>query len=109
GQARSPVVELAQFWSHAQAILIRDERLFDLVIPEYQQRWNDLLCVDPLQRRMEFCSSVLRERVADSFAAPSAGWQCARYHSPDVMVGASGADAIQRGEYFLVLGEMHMA
>ena len=33
----------------------------------------------------------------------------ARYHSPDVMIAASSIDAIERGEYVLVLGELHIA
>jgi Lantibiotic dehydratase, N terminus len=43
------------------------------------------------------------------FAAPRAGWSRARYHCPDLMIAAADAEAIRRGEYVFVLGEMHVA
>jgi hypothetical protein len=43
------------------------------------------------------------------FAAPRAGWQFARYQSPDVMIAAESPEAIRRGDYQLVIGELHVA
>jgi hypothetical protein len=45
--------------------------------------------------------------VRAAFDAPGPGWPRARYQSPDVMVAASSVDAIARGEYQFVLGELH--
>ncbi|MFD8555620.1 lantibiotic dehydratase, partial [Streptomyces fradiae] len=44
-------------------------------------------------------------------AAQGAGgaWTAARYVSPDVMVAATGAEAVERGDFQLVLGELHLA
>src|ERR1043166_2028258 len=42
------------------------------------------------------------------FTAPRAGWQLARYHSPDVMIAASDTGTINRGDYSFVLGEVHV-
>ncbi|MEV5721066.1 lantibiotic dehydratase [Amycolatopsis mediterranei] len=44
-----------------------------------------------------------------AFAAPGPGWPGAAVHSPDVMLAARGADAIEAGEHLWVLGEVHAA
>lgn len=59
-------------------------------------------------RRRVFATSALRPLVAAAFAAPRSGWSEARYCSPDVMIAATGVDAINRGEFQLVLGELHI-
>ena len=53
-------------------------------------------------------SQDLKASAEEVFAAPRAGWQLARYHSPDVMIAASDAEAINRGDYSFVLGEVHV-
>jgi hypothetical protein len=47
--------------------------------------------------------------VARAFDAPRAGWQMARYHSPDIMICADSVESIRKGDYSLVLGEVHTA
>lgn len=107
---RNQAVDLVRFWMHAQPLLMDNEkRLFNQIVPEYQQHWEEILELDTTQSRVEYCSDGLRERVQAKFAASRAGWQMARYHSPDVMIAASSIEAIQRGDYWLVLGEVHMA
>ncbi|MDQ3918032.1 MAG: lantibiotic dehydratase family protein, partial [Acidobacteriota bacterium] len=43
------------------------------------------------------------------FGGARAGWRLARYHSPDVMIAADGAEAVARGDFKLVLGEFHLS
>jgi len=52
---------------------------------------------------------VLRERVEALFDAPDVGWPGARHCCPDVLVAARDVDAIRRGDFELVLGELHLA
>src|SRR5205085_4189885 len=59
------------------------------------------------QRRVAYRSEELRPRVLAAFRAPRSGWQMGRYHSPDVMIAASSPEAIRRGDYLLVMGELH--
>jgi hypothetical protein len=47
--------------------------------------------------------------VEEAFDAPRPGWAIARHHSPDLMIAADSVEAIQRGEYLLVIGELHLA
>src|SRR5205085_5811261 len=60
------------------------------------------------QRHVHYDCEELRARVEAAFDAPRPGWKTALYHSPDVMIAARSVEAIRRGEYDLVLGEMHL-
>ncbi|WP_437573330.1 lantibiotic dehydratase [Sorangium sp. So ce887] len=77
------------------------------VVDELRARWARLLRVAPGERRVERRAAELERAVGDVFAAPHPGWPGARFHSPDVLLAARGLDAIRRGEYLLVLGEVH--
>ncbi|MCA2219346.1 lantibiotic dehydratase [Jidongwangia harbinensis] len=82
----------------------------DGVRDELTRRWTRALSVDPGSgRRLSFTSDEVAGRVRDAFAAPAPGWELARYHSPDVMIAAADPEAIRRGDYLFVLGEVHIA
>jgi hypothetical protein len=76
---------------------------------QYQSRWAALLgTADASVRRVEHRSEALREAVAREFDAPGAGWPTAQCHAPDLMIAAADTAAIERGEFLLVLGELHV-
>ncbi len=105
----SPVVNGVSFWRAIQPILYTDkERPHDKLVLEFQDRWSRVLSIPNGQSRAESSSEQLRPLVEEAFRAPGPGWRSALYHSPDVMVVASGIDAIRRGEYELVMGELHL-
>jgi hypothetical protein len=79
------------------------------VVALFQKHWAKLLDVAPGARRVQYGSEELRGRVEEAFAAPAVGWSHARYNSPDVMVAAPSLEAVGRGDYLLVLGELHAA
>jgi hypothetical protein len=81
--------------------------LVDEVVAELQRRWAEVLMLDHGQRRAERSVDQLRAAVADRFPALAPGWPSAVNHSPDIMVAASSVDAICRGDYQYVLGEIH--
>lgn len=79
-------------------------------VGELQRRWAAVLGpvtggAGPVHHRAE----DLRPRVREHFPAPHAGWNGARYVSPDVMIAATDAAAIQRGDFQVVLAEVHLA
>ena len=78
------------------------------VLSEFQKRWTEVLSVSADQRQISLSVEQLRPKVEKVFAAPRPGWSNARHHSPDVMIAASSAEAIRRGDYQLVLGEFHL-
>ncbi|HEY6248577.1 MAG TPA: lantibiotic dehydratase [Candidatus Angelobacter sp.] len=109
-QNNSPKVDLLQFWARIEALIFDPaQKLFNEVVPEFQNRWEAILRVDWDKHRMEYASAILKPMVKNLFAVPSAGWQFARYQSPDVMIAAPNVEAIRRGDYMFVLGEVHMA
>jgi hypothetical protein len=68
-------------------------------VPELQRRWNVLL--DGGDDR------TLAERAADAFADHHPAWPFAVYHSPDLQLAAADTDAIERGDFQVVLGDFH--
>lgn len=61
------------------------------------------------QRVLALTSDALEPLVRELFAAPHPGWPNARYHSPDLMLSARSLEALQRGDYQVVMGEIHFA
>jgi hypothetical protein len=80
------------------------------VLAEFQQRWQALLEIPagPVTRH-HVRSADLAGRAAALFPARPPAWSGAAQHSPDVMIAAASADALRRGDFALVLGELHVA
>jgi hypothetical protein len=75
---------------------------------ELRRRWHAILSPPAGARRVQYVSSDLRDGVAAAFGDASPGWTWARHVSPDLMIAADGLDAIERGEFVPVLGELHL-
>jgi len=88
--------------------LSEDTQLTDNVVAAFQKQWEEVLQLREGQTRVNFTSVELRSHVEEAFKAAKPGWMFARYHSPDIMIAATSAEAIERGDYQLVLGEFHM-
>jgi hypothetical protein len=103
----SKVVECMELWLRARPLLTKK---LDLGVTEkFQERWAQVLALPDGQRRVQYASEHLRPRVLSAFGAPKPDAPGALYHSPDVMIAATGPEAIRRGDFTLVLGEMHLA
>lgn len=108
----TPTVDAVTFWLAAQPLLFGTEgrRPIDKIPALLQERWSRVLSVPrDGRKRVEYTSEELRPKVLAAFGAPPASWKQAFYHSPDVMIVASNAEAIRRGDFLFVLGEMHLA
>lgn len=107
-RAGSSVVSFADFYYRAQRLLHgTKDRPVDGPTAELRRRWSTVLRIDEGASRQTFDSAALRAAVAEAFPARGPGWQLAKHHSPDVMICASSPEAIARGEYVAVLGEIH--
>jgi hypothetical protein len=102
-------VSLVDFWFRATRLLFGTERPVDAAAADFHERWSRVLRIDDGAHRTSYTSAQLDGVVHELFAAPGPGWPEARYHSPDIMIAARGVDAIRRGDYTLVLGEVHVA
>ncbi len=105
----SPTVEFAEFFPWVNAHLTEmSEALFGPTRAEFQAKWADILALPAGQRDVRRATADIAGQVADAFAAPGPGWSSARYHSPDIMLAATGIDAIARGDFQFVMGELHL-
>jgi hypothetical protein len=102
-------IEMTSFWLKVRQIFADPKHLlFPRLLPEFQQRWEQVLRISSDDRQIQYTSASLQGRVEELFSAPRPGWPHARFHSPDVMISAASADHIRRGEYQFVLGEIHL-
>lgn len=108
GRKGAPAVDFPTFWFAALPRL-RDPGLGLAVRRELQRRWAAVLAVAPDAKEVVYRSEEIAAAVEEAFAAPGPGWPGARYHTPDLMIDAPSAEAVGRGDYRLVLGELHVA
>lgn len=104
-------VPLAQIWYPAFDAFVGRDRPADPVIAEYLRRWVTVLGLDDGAgaRRLDLTSAELIDKVARAFPAARPGWASARIHSPDLHICATSPEAVERGEFTIVLGELHMS
>jgi hypothetical protein len=106
----SATVPAGPLWYLAQGPLFGDgDRPADTVTAEFVRRWAVVFGDHPGAERVELRSADLAALVAEQFPASRPGWSGARLHSPDLTVCASSVEALNRGEFSVVLGELHAA
>jgi len=103
-------LSLSTLWFEALSLLHGTSlATLDRIESDLRGRWAQILRYPLEKPRVAYDASVLRERVEATFGAPDVGWIGARHCSPDVMVAAADVEAIRRGDFELVLGELHLA
>jgi hypothetical protein len=99
----------ATFFSECMPVIIRSA---PVIVNELQrvlqQRWAAILRIPPDVREVRRDGAALRDEVREAFKAPHSGWAGGRYCSPDLMIAATGVDAINKGDFDIVLCEMHL-
>ncbi|MFJ6215459.1 lantibiotic dehydratase [Streptomyces sp. NPDC092296] len=103
-------VDLATFWFACMPVL-HGSAVAEVegIQEEFQRRWREILRLPEGATRVRLDRALLEDRVAEAFGAERAGWTAARYICPDLMIAAEGPEAVARGEFTLVLGELHLA
>ena len=78
-------------------------------VREFQATWGRILRGLP-DGAEQYAVRVedIRAEVLAAFECPGAPWLAARHHSPDLMLAAADAEAVRRGDFLVVLGEMHV-
>jgi Lantibiotic dehydratase, N terminus len=109
----SPLVPLTRFYGEALPLFRLGRSDGDLpaemgrAVDELGERWGQVLGLEEASGPVHCTYDELAPKVASAFACDAAGWPSARTHSPDLMVAAADVDAIRRGDFFVVLGELH--
>ena len=78
-------------------------------VAELQRRWAQVLGPLSSSGRHQVSVDVIAAKVAECFPARPAAWSGARQHSPDIMIAAASPADVARGDFLLVLGEIHLA
>jgi hypothetical protein len=105
-------VPLSDLWFLAQAVVFGADPPGAAVTADFLARWAKVLGLADAAddaRELRFGAAELTERVAEAFTATEPGWAGARIHSPDVHLCAPDEAALLRGDFTVVLGELHVA
>ncbi len=78
-------------------------------VAELQRRWEQVLGPPSSARRHQVSAEAISARAAECFPGRPAAWSGARQHSPDIMIAAASPGEVERGNFLLVLGEIHLA
>ncbi|NMO32347.1 lantibiotic dehydratase [Streptomyces sp. GMY01] len=103
-------VDLASFWFASMPVLHGDAAVEAAALQhEFWRRWSAILRLREREGNVAVAAADIAGAVRVAFGKRPAGWTAARYLSPDVMLAADGPQAVERGEFELVLGELHVA
>ncbi|WP_229402070.1 lantibiotic dehydratase [Micromonospora okii] len=105
-------VRLADMWSLAQGLILAPDGPVAVASAGFTARWAELFglaAVPAGQAELRLASADLAPRAEALFPADAPGWPTARVHSPDVQVAAASVEALNAGDFQLVLGELHPA
>jgi len=83
--------------------------IFDDTRSEVQNKWAEILGWHEATGPIDVHSRDIEDRVAAAFGGNGETWPAAKYQSIDVMIAARNAEAVIRGDYTVVLGELHCA
>ena len=78
-------------------------------VQEFQARWRRVLSWPDGACQVTVDATGIAAAVAQEFDGAVAPWRTAIHHSPDIMIAAQDPDAVARGDFLLVLGELHLA
>jgi hypothetical protein len=108
--APGAAVPFPDFWLHAQDVLFGGDRGLGELARELRDRWEHVLAdaVNVDDARVQVAVDAIRDRVSAAFPSSGAGWTMASHHSPDVMFCANDPQALLRGDFTAVLGEVHV-
>ncbi len=103
-------IGLLQFLQKVAPVLLAPgSSLVAAVAAEHERRWSEILALPAGERRVQLAGERIQPLVAEAFRASGPGWRLARHHSPDLLVRAASVEAIGRGDFQVVLGEVHLA
>lgn len=102
-------IDFFLFWKQVNALFFHPtENLANLVLPEFQAKWERILHLSEKQRVLKFNAKDLEKGVMEEFGDNRPGWETAKYHSPDFLIAAESIEQIKQGNHKYILGEFHI-
>lgn len=113
-RAGASSLDLATCWFACMNILVEDAELDARSLQrQFWDKWHAILNPAPGARRLRLTGEQIADRVHAAFGEPEGGWArrwgTGRYACPDMLVVADDAQALNSGDFEIVLGEMHLA
>ncbi len=109
-RARPGTVTATALWTQCSPIIRRTlGQIVEAALDGYRKRLSACLSWPAGARSVSFSLEELRPSFAASFPAPHSGWAEARWCSPDIMIASRSVADLERNDFFLVLGEIHVA
>ncbi len=103
-------VALSRFWAAALGPLRREvTTAMEAARTAYVARWESILRPEQGAAEVSRSYAELLPLVKTAFDVPGPGWGAARYLSPDLMIAAPDLAAVHRGDFRIVVGEIHLA
>lgn len=99
-------IPLLEWWLYTEPKLIEATSRSQLE-KNFKQKWSEILSPQQHEHCVQFESQVLKDKVEKSFPDLGDGFYIVRYFCPDMMLAATDAEAIRRGDVLYVLGEIH--
>jgi hypothetical protein len=87
----------------------RESELAAASTAELERRWAQVLGPPQSPSRHQVSADAISARAAECFPGRPVAWSGARQHSPDIMLAAASPAEVERGNFLLVLGELHLA
>jgi len=78
-------------------------------VAELRRRWQEVLGPATSASRHQVSADAIAAGVAECFPRHPVTWSNARQHSPDIMIAAASPAEVRRGNFLLVLGEVHLS
>jgi hypothetical protein len=103
-------LDLATCWFACMPVLLGDAVDHAARLQQqFWENWQVILGPEPGAHQVRRTSAEIADQVRACFGEPVPRWATGRYACPDLLVVADSAGALDRGEFELVLGELHLA
>jgi lantibiotic biosynthesis dehydratase-like protein len=110
GQPAAGGIPLDQFWDAAQRLFSGSGLPAGAVTRELSRRWHELFGLAglaPGTSSVVTSSAELAGPAAELFPTLPPRTRAARIHSPDLHICAASPEAVARGDFTIVVGELH--
>ena len=75
---------------------------------QHRTKWQRILAIPPGVSQHNVRGDDILDMVKAEFPVSPPPWSAARHHAPDLLIAATDTEAVTRGEFTAILGEVHL-